>query len=210
MTSTTNPATPRDRLLRAAAALFHREGIATTGVERLCQVAGVSKRTMYQLFETKDALVAESLDACGPGVVAAHLPDQTSGLDPRERILTVFAHLDELSGSPEFRGCPFLNTAVELRDPDHPASVVARSYKGRLTDFFAEQARLAGARDPETLARQLTIVYDGSASRAVTQGAGLDGLAALTASALLDAQLGTASSEAQLDTASSEAQFDTA
>ncbi|WP_422769044.1 TetR/AcrR family transcriptional regulator [Plantactinospora sp. WMMC1484] len=191
MTRTTDPAPPRDRLLRAAAELFHREGIATTGVERLCQVAGVSKRTMYQLFETKDALVAESLAACGPAVVAAHLPDGTSGLDPRERILAVFAHLDELSGSPEFRGCPFLNTVVELRDPDHPASVVARSYKQRLTDFFAEQARLAGAPDPATLARQLTIVYDGSTSRAVTQGAGLDGLAVLTAGALLDAHLRT-------------------
>ncbi|GIG87051.1 TetR/AcrR family transcriptional regulator [Plantactinospora endophytica] len=191
MTSTTDPATPRDRLLHAAADLFHREGITATGVERLCQAAGVSKRTMYQLFETKDALVAESLAACGPAVVAVHLPDETSGLAPRERILAVFAHLDELSGSSEYRGCPFLNTAVELRDPQHPASVVARNHKQRLTDFFARQARLAGAADPETLARQLTIVYDGSASRAVTQGAGLDGLATLTASALLDAQLGT-------------------
>ncbi|MDG4787577.1 TetR/AcrR family transcriptional regulator [Micromonospora sp. WMMD1102] len=191
MTSVKAPETPRDRLLRAAADLFYREGIASTGVERLCQAAGVSKRTMYQLFETKDALVAESLATSGPAILAMHLSDETTGLAPRDRILGVFSRLDEMSGSPGFPGCPFLNTAVELRDPGHPASVVARDHKQRLSDFFAEQARLAGARDPETLAKQLTVVYDGSVGRAVTQGAGLDGLARLTASALLDAQLGT-------------------
>ncbi|MFC6016632.1 TetR/AcrR family transcriptional regulator [Plantactinospora solaniradicis] len=186
MTSTAK-ALPRERLLRAAAELFGREGIATTGVEKLCQTAGVSKRTMYQLFETKDALVAESLAEYGPATIATHIPDDTSEMAPRERILRVFERLEELADEPEFHGCPFVNTATELRDPSHPASVVARHHKQLLTDYFARQATLAGVDDPETLAKQLTVVFDGSAARSVMHGTGLDGLSLLTATALLDA-----------------------
>jgi AcrR family transcriptional regulator len=181
-------ATPRERLLRAAADLFYREGIAT-GVDRLCQAAGISKRSMYQLFETKDELVAESLARCGPTVVAGYFPDGGADLTPRARILFVFERLEEAAAGAGFAGCPFVNTAVELKDPTHPASVVARGFKQRLTDYFAEQAALGGAADPEMLAKQLTVVFDGSAARAVVYATGLDGLSVLTASALLDSHL---------------------
>jgi AcrR family transcriptional regulator len=179
-------ATPRERLLRAAADLFYREGIAT-GVDRLCQAAGVSKRSMYQQFETKDELVAESLARCGSAVVTGYFPADDTDLTPRARILFVFERLEEAAAGPGFAGCPFVNTAVELKDPAHPASIVARGFKQRLTDYFAEQATLGGAADPETLAKQLTVVFDGSAARAVVQATGLDGLGVLTATALLDA-----------------------
>lgn len=180
MTSTT-----RDRLLRTAADLFYREGVAPVGVERLCQTAGVSKRSMYQLFATKEDLVAESLRVHGPAIVTGYFPAADADLTPRDRIRYVFECLDEQSGTPGFHGCPFVNTAVETRDPDHPATVVAREFKERLTAYFADQARDAGFADPEGLAIQLTIVFDGAAVRAVMRGTSLDGAATRTAEALL-------------------------
>ncbi|MGW3248081.1 TetR/AcrR family transcriptional regulator, partial [Streptomyces sp. NPDC001070] len=77
--------------------------------------------------------------------------------------------------------------AFELKDPGHPASIVARRFKDALTDFFRTEARRGGARDPELLARQLTIAFDGSSSRTVVQDQPLGGLAVATATALLDA-----------------------
>jgi AcrR family transcriptional regulator len=180
-------ASPRERLLRAAADLFYREGVASVGVEKLCQSAGVSKRSMYQLFETKDDVVAESLRQFGPRTVAGYFPEEAADLTPRERVLYVFERLEEQAGSPDFRGCPFVNTAIEMKDPQHPASVVARDFKQQLTAYFQRQATLGGARDPQTLAAQLTVVFDGSAVRSVMLAAGLGGLGVLTASTLLDA-----------------------
>ncbi|MEU8383769.1 TetR/AcrR family transcriptional regulator [Streptosporangium sp. NPDC048865] len=185
--STILKATPRERLLRAAADLFYREGVTATGVERLCRAAGVSKRSMYQLFETKDELVAESLKLAGAEILADYLPGEAAGPSPRERIVHVFERLEALAGEPGFHGCPFVGTATELKDPSHPAVLVARAYKQELTDFFARQAALGGADDPETLASRLTVVFDGLAARAVMRGAGLEGLAVTTASVLLDA-----------------------
>ncbi|MGW4466188.1 TetR/AcrR family transcriptional regulator [Micromonospora sp. NPDC004704] len=186
MTSTAKLA-PRERLLRAAADLFYREGITATGVDKLCQAAGISKKSMYQFFATKDELLTESLTACGPASVAGYFADPAADLTPRERILHVFEHLEKLAAGPDFFGCPFVSAAAELRDPTHPASLVAGRFKQLMTDYFEAHARLAGAADPETLAKQLTIVYDGAAARSVVRATGLDGLSLLTASALLAA-----------------------
>ncbi|MEV0714413.1 TetR/AcrR family transcriptional regulator [Asanoa sp. NPDC050611] len=176
----------RDRLLAAAADLFYREGVTATGVERLCTAAGVSKRSMYQLFPTKDVLVAESLAAAGPDTNRMFLPDDAE-TRPRERILHVFRVQEEVATEPDFAGCRFVNTATDLRDPTHPAAAVARDFKQQLTDWFAAEARAGGAKDPALLAKQLTVVFDGAAARAVVTDPDLDGLSVTTATTLLDA-----------------------
>ena len=180
-------ATPRERLLRAAAELFYAEGVNATGVDRLCRAAGVSKRSMYQLFATKEALVAESLDRFGPLITARYLPVDPAAMSPRDAVLHVFEQSDASTAEPGFHGCPFVSTATELRDPGHPASAVARRHKSALTDYFTAQARRGGAADPETLGAQLTVVFDGVAARAVVRGEGSGGLGRATAAVLLDA-----------------------
>ena len=186
----TNPTAPgaatRDRLLDAAAELFYRDGVHV-GVEALCRAAGVSKRSMYQLFDSKDAVVAASLDRRGPAHAAALLPAEDDARPPRERILHVFERLEELAVAQDYRGCPFVATAVEVKSPDHPAAEVARRYKQRLTAFFRTEAEAAGVPDPALLARQLTVAFDGSSAWAVVRAQPLDGLAVTTAEALLGA-----------------------
>jgi AcrR family transcriptional regulator len=184
-TSTAGSA-PRERLLEAAGPLFYREG-SGVGVEALCRAAGVSKRTMYQVFASKDDLQAAALDHWAAAVRSRVLPAEGDGADARARILAVFGHLEAASADPAYRGCPYVATAVEVKDPDHPAAQAARRHKQALTDFFADEARRAGGRDPDGLAVALTIVYDGAAARAVQFARPLAGAALTTAATLLDA-----------------------
>lgn len=179
------PSGTRERLLDAAAALFYAEGV-NVGVEALCKRAGVSKRSMYQLFGSKDEVVAASLDRMAPRVVAALLPEGDGGT-PRERIMHVFVRLEELASSPQYKGCPFVAVAVEVKSPQHPGAVVARRHKEGLTAFFEREAARSGAADPALLARQLTVVYDGAGTGAVVRGEPVTGLAVTTAAVLLDA-----------------------
>src|SRR5262249_36955631 len=83
---------------------------------------GVSKRTLYQQFGSKDRLIAESLDAHGAAILGQHLPTEDPGAPPRQQILAVFDGLSGWTASDTFRGCPFVNTATELADPGHPAT----------------------------------------------------------------------------------------
>jgi AcrR family transcriptional regulator len=177
------PAGTRDRLLDAAAELFYREG-AGTGVEALCRAAGVSKRSMYQLFESKDEVFAAALERSAVDYGAA-LAAPGDG-SPRERILRAFQVLEQQSASPDYRGCPFVAAAVEVKSPEHPAALVARRTKDSLTAYFESEAERAGVADAVTLAQQLTIAFDGANARAVVQAAPLNGLAVATATALLD------------------------
>jgi AcrR family transcriptional regulator len=182
----TSIAPPRERLLKAAAELFYAEGSAAVGVERLCKAAGVSKRSMYQLFTTKDEVIAESLRSYGPATVASYFPGPAADMPPRERILHVFARLEEQSGTGPFHGCPFVNTAVELHDPAHEASIVALSFKKCLESYFLEHATALGAPDPSFLAAQLTMLFDGAAVRAVMRAEPLSGLSLRAATNLLN------------------------
>lgn len=169
-------------MLDAAARLFVREGVNAVGVDRLAQEAGVSKRSIYQHFDGKDAIVATMLQEYGPEVVAGYFARDDEGT-PRERTLHVFEALHEAAQVSDFYGCPFVNVATELRDREHPAAVVARHYKDRLTEYFERQAAAAGAADPHLLAVQLTLLFDGASASAAMRGGTPD--AALDAAAQL-------------------------
>ncbi|MFI2430509.1 TetR/AcrR family transcriptional regulator [Streptomyces sp. NPDC018693] len=185
MTTRTKPS-PRERLLEAAAALTYRDGVGI-GVEALCKAAGVSKRSMYQLFESKDELLAASLEQRAAAYAAGLLPPADDGRSPRERILHVFEQVQAQAGAPEFRGCPYLAAQIELKDQDHPASRVAHQVKKNLTAFFRAEAEQGGAGDPDLLARQLSLVFDGASARAGIQADRLTGLVGPTVTTLLDA-----------------------
>ncbi|MES4887930.1 TetR/AcrR family transcriptional regulator [Streptomyces sp. NPDC096012] len=185
--ASTPKASPRDRLLDATARLSYRDGVSV-GIEALCREAGVSKRSMYQLFSGKDEMLAASLERRIPGYEARLAHPEPETATPRERILYVFARLEKDSADAGFHGCPYLAALVELKDPGHPANAIARAVKEGLAKAFRAEAERGGARDPELLARQLLLVFDGASARA---GAGVehldDGLATATVTTLLDA-----------------------
>ena len=184
--ATTDKASPRDRLLDAAAELFYRDAVSI-GVEALCRTAGVSKRSMYQLFESKDEVLAASLERRAPGYAAQLTAGADEADTPRERILYVFERAEKLSAESQYQGCPYLAALVELKNPEHPASLVARAAKQQLQDSFRAQAELGGAREPELLARQLMLIFDGASARAGARIETLDGLTTTTVTTLLDA-----------------------
>ncbi|KKD03888.1 TetR/AcrR family transcriptional regulator [Streptomyces sp. WM6386] len=177
---------PRERLLEAAATLTYRDGVGI-GVEALCKAAGVSKRSMYQLFESKDELLAASLERRTSAYVSTLLPAADDDRSPRERLLHVFEQVESQASAPEFFGCPFLAAQIELKDRSHPASRVARAVKENLTAFFRAESERGGASDPGLLARQLSLVFDGGSARAGIGADKLTGLIGPTVITLLDA-----------------------
>lgn len=160
---------PRERVLAAAARLFIGEGVNAVGVDRIAQEAAVSKRSIYQHFDGKDAIVAEMLREYGPRVVAGYFTESDDHT-PRERVLHVYDALHAAAEASDFFGCPFVNVATELRDREHPAALVAQHFKGELTAFFERQAVAAGAAGPHVLAVQLTLLFDGASASAALCG----------------------------------------
>ncbi|SDN65986.1 TetR/AcrR family transcriptional regulator [Actinacidiphila guanduensis] len=168
----------RERILGASQRLFREQGINRTGMDQLCAAAEVSKRTAYQHFAGKDELVTEYLRRFDPAVLS-DIFDRTD-LTPRQRLLAVF------DVPPTTPLCPYIATAVELHDPQHPASQYARDYKKAVAARLTDAAREAGATDPEQLGEQLALLIDGAAARTRVLNADAFPTAAAIATALID------------------------
>ncbi|BBZ46910.1 TetR/AcrR family transcriptional regulator [Mycobacterium parmense] len=154
----------RERIERAAARLFYRNGIHATGVESIAREAHVSKRTLYAHFASKNDLV----DAYLRGFEARGLPaerrlDDTT-LAARDRLLGIF----EMPSRDVLRGCPFHNAAVESAGFLVSADDIVRSHKLRVTGRLVALAREAGAADPDLLGRQLAVLFEGAAAMATS------------------------------------------
>ena len=161
------------RIAGVAAERFHECGITATGVAELSRAAGVSKRTLYQRFGSKDGLVTaayESLDLPVYRMLTSAIDAELT--DPREQLDAFFAQLEPILGSPDFRGCPFTNAASELLDATHPAHAVVRRHKERLRRWLRTRAKAAGARDPGALSRQLMLVFAGAQAEALIEQSG--------------------------------------
>ena len=157
----------RERVLKTASRLFHREGIRAVGVDRIAAEAAVGKMTLYRHFATKDDLVVAVLDGRdGPARAALAAAMEHAGDDPRARLLAPFAMLEPWFTGPGFRGCPFMNASLELHDPGHPARAVARRHKAATRDAFARAAHEAGCAEPDALADQLALLFDGAIAQA--------------------------------------------
>lgn len=158
----------RDRLVAGASDVFYRDGIAATGIASLSKELRISKRTMYELFDSKDELVAAALTHQDELTREALLGSaERASDDPRERLLAVFTELEDKVREPGFRGCPFLNATAELAAVDHPAHAVSQNHKEHMRRWFERTLRRAGVTRARARSAQLLLVVDGALSQAV-------------------------------------------
>src|ERR1700720_1580368 len=152
----------RRRILDTATELFYHEGINATGVERLASEASVSKRTLYQHFLSKTAVVEEYLRCIQQGVGDPIRPGpDAANRTPRERILALF---ETPSPGGPMRGCPFHNAAVEAADAMPEIQDIVHEHKRNYIKSLIKLARQAGAASPTLLGNQLALLYEGAAA----------------------------------------------
>jgi AcrR family transcriptional regulator len=153
---------PRERLLDAANELFYAEGVQSVGIDRVIERAGVAKASLYSTFGSKEELVRAYLEGRHEmvmGRLRAAVAD--AGDDPVERILAIFDSQARLYRRPTFHGCAFATASAEA-PPGGRIDLATESFRADIRGLFAELAASAGAREPELLASQLQMIYDGA------------------------------------------------
>ncbi len=184
--------TPKARaVLDAAGELFYAHGIHAVGVEAIAERAGVTKKTLYDRFGSKERLVVEYLtarDRAWREFLASRL--DRAGSDPRSRLLAVFAASAAWTAERGGKGCSMINAHAEINDPAHPAYPVIVGQKQWTLELFRAMASdVVGADAPRVrrVAESLMLVHEGAL---VTAGMGvLDdpfGRAGEVAAALLE------------------------
>ena len=156
-------ATPAERILAAADRLFYRDGIRAVGVDSVAAEAGVSKRTLYNHYATKDDLIAAYLVARFRQIVPSDAP-------AREQILGYFDYLESAFARPGYRGCPYVNAVCELSDPKHRAAAIAMQFKEQRREWLRVLLQRLGAKDADALATQLQLLVEGAVASTLVRG----------------------------------------
>jgi AcrR family transcriptional regulator len=161
--ASTEPST-RDRIVTAASKLFYSEGIRSVSVDAIAEKAGVTKRTIYYHFTSKDDLVAAYLEARDQPNLALFrrwFAETEGGL--AEKVRGIFRNLAKSARHPKWKGCGFLRTSAELANmPGHPAIKVGAAHKKGFEDWLRQTFEAEGIANATTLARQMMLLLDGS------------------------------------------------
>jgi AcrR family transcriptional regulator len=145
-----------------AADLFYTEGIRAVGIDRVLREAGTPVASLYRLFGSKDGLIEAYLVDKDQRVRAKFEREVDKLADNgRDKALAVFDVLGAVVADAAYRGCTFINVAVEMADRDHPFTAIAVAHKQHARDLFARYLTEAGITDPEPLATQLRMLMDG-------------------------------------------------
>jgi AcrR family transcriptional regulator len=176
----------RKRIIDAAYRLFRRKGFTRVSMDDIAAAADVTKRTVYQHFESKDALVGDVLAAQHELALAAFrtFGDSMAG-SPEEMVTAMFDQLAVWSDTPRWAGSGFTRLVVELADlPGHPARRAARRHKAMLEQQLAALLARAGVVAAERTAREIWLLSEGAISTILVHGdrryADAAGQAALT------------------------------
>ena len=178
----TAPASPaaakpaRERILETASELFFRHGIRAVGIDTIIARSGVAKMSLYRHFASKDELVVAFLEwrdktywDWWDAVLARH-PGE-----PRAQLKALVAGISERIGNRFYRGCAFLNTASEFPTPadgsEHPAHAVSMAHKTELRRRLLDLATALDVGDPQQLADQFLLLFNGAYATAPLLGA---------------------------------------
>jgi AcrR family transcriptional regulator len=147
--------TMKERILETADRLFYSRGIRAVGVDTIAAEIGISKRTLYNHFSSKDELIAAYL----AGRVVQPPPSDNP---PVDQILGTFDRLERGFASRGFRGCPFVNAVAELGAEDKSIKKIAIAFKESRRLWFRDLLLQLDVSDAEGLATQLVLLVDGS------------------------------------------------
>ncbi|MER9327022.1 TetR/AcrR family transcriptional regulator [Mesorhizobium sp. M0488] len=151
----------RKRIVDAATKLFYAEGIVS--VDAVAEEAGLTKRTLYYHFKSKDDLIAAYLDGRDqPNLkrMAGWFDAAEGGVD--RKVEAIFSNLARAAHHPKWKGCGFLRTAAELASmPGHPAIKAGSRHKTNFETWLAGALSNHGVEGPQALAREVVLLIDG-------------------------------------------------
>ena len=152
---TTEKIDMKERILQTADRLFYLRGIRAIGVDTIAAEIGISKRTLYNHFPSKDELIAAYL-------TRRSVPLPASAKPPLEQILGTFDSLERRFAAKDFRGCPFVNAVAEIGPENRSVKKTAIAFKEGRRLRFRDLLLQLGVADAEALATQLVLLVDGA------------------------------------------------
>lgn len=162
----------RRTILDAGFQLFFKRGYARVSMDDIAAGAGLTKRTLYYHFNSKDELVGAVLR----GQHEQTLQQFEGWVDPVAQTPvefsdSLFEKLALWSQTPDWRGSGYTRLALELADlPGHPARLAAKIHKTAIEAWLSRQLELRHADNFEDKAQAMAVLLEGAMTLALVHG----------------------------------------
>ncbi len=155
--------TKRDEIVRQAYGVFYEHGCHTTGVDRLLADSGISKRTLYKYFRSKEELVSAAVVHYKETTLAAMITEISRRTnDPKEKLLAIFDLRREILESGDYSGCFAINAKLEYEGKNPEIETACRQFEAEFESFITDLCVKARLRHPEHVARQIMVLVEGT------------------------------------------------
>ncbi|MGD6818273.1 TetR/AcrR family transcriptional regulator [Metabacillus sp. 113a] len=151
------------RILETASALFYGRGIHAVGVETIASEAGVTKKTLYDRFGSKEQLIVAYLKK-RDDLWTHHLNSYLNRIpdhEPVQKIMMIFEALESWLAKNSQRGCAFVNALAELTEPSHPGRTYIIEKKKQLKQLFIRYLDELGLTNAIQTGEKLFILHEG-------------------------------------------------
>lgn len=116
----------REAILQAAIAEFRSSGFEITSMDRIAATAGVSKRTVYNHFPSKEALFAEILNRLWNSITAEQDMPYSPQTPLREQLQTLLQAKLHLLADENFLDLARIAIAATIHSPERAQDMVSR------------------------------------------------------------------------------------
>lgn len=178
----------KDKILQTATDLFQTRGINSTGVDKIVAVAGTTKMTLYKRFSSKEGLIIEVLNKSQQDFqnwLDAKLNSHSKA--PADKITQLFDFIEEWVTSPSFQGVGFIKASAEFPNEESPIHQLSSKQSRDFRQYISQLAREAEIKDPDSLAVQLSLLFEGAVqAEQMTRGSGAIKYAKKAAKLLID------------------------
>jgi len=153
----------REQLIKTAVELFAKNGIHATGIDTIVAYSGVTKKTLYAHFHSKEELVLAALRHYDGQFRNAFMRQvEAKGRTPKARLLAIYDVAETWFRQNNFYGCMFINAVGEHSDPDTSLRRVCSDFKRMVAEFIQDLCTKIGARNPQQLAEELALLFEGA------------------------------------------------
>ncbi len=178
----------REELIQAALELFRKNGVHATGIDAIVEQSGVTKKTLYAHFRSKEELVLAVLrqyDGMARNELMRRV--ENGGKTPKARLLAIFDFAERWFQQSNFYGCLFINTIGEYSDDDTPIRKICQDYKKLVKDYIFSLCEQTGSSNPQELAEELALLLEGATVTAqVSQNPRIANIAKRAAKVLIE------------------------
>lgn len=138
-----NMSKKRQQLIDIALQLFYEKGVNSVGINEILTVSGIAKKTLYNHFTSKEALVLATLKQCNDNFIAwleMNLKETNTDIEVVNKLFNGlsawFSNTAIELG--HFRGCFFINTSAEFSDPNSEISQYCRAHKQQVRHLISQ------------------------------------------------------------------------